>query len=104
MVKPKNNNLNKDKVEHKIVSYFILRKLAQLLPLNIAKKLTRLLMTSKELLDKMGLGNYEKEDIKANEKGIKQASEDIINRKPYRYKIGAGRLIKNLLKYLNLED
>ena len=104
MGKSKNNNSNKDKTEHKIVSYFILRKLAQLLPLNIAKKLTHLLMTSKELLDKMGLGNYEKEDIKANEKGIKQASEDIINKKPYRYKIGTGRLIKNLLKYLNLED
>lgn len=104
MVKSKNNNSNKDKIEHKIVSYFILRKLAQLLPLNVAKKLTRLLMTSKELLDKMGLGNSEKEDIKANEKGIKQAIEDINNKKPYRYKIGTRRLIKNSLKYLNLED
>ena len=104
MTKSKSNASGKDKIEHKIVSYLILRKLAQLLPLNVAKKLTRLLMSSKELLDKMGLGNFEKEDIKANEKGIKQASEDIINKKPYRYKIGTRRLIKNLLKYLNLEN
>ena len=104
MVKSKNNASNKDKVEHKIVSYFILRKLAKLLPLNVARELTHLLMSSKELLDKMGLGNPEEGDIKANEKGIKQAIEDISNKKPYRYKIGTSRLIKNLLKYLHLDN
>ena len=104
MSKSKNNNSGKDKIKHKIVSYFILRKLAQLLPLNVAKELTHLLMSSKELLDKMGLGNPEEGDIKANEKGIREAIEDISNKKPYRYKIGAGRLIKDLLKYLHLED
>ena len=102
MAKSKDNDSKKDKIEHKIVSYFILRKLAHLLPLNIAEELTRLLMNSKELLDKMGLGNPEKEDIEANEKGIKEAIEDISNKKPYRYKVGTNRLIKDLLKYLNL--
>lgn len=104
MTKSKINASNKDKIEHKIVSYFILRKLAQLLPLKVAKELTRLLMSSKELLDKIGLGDSEEGDIKANEKGIKQAIKDIKEKKPYRYKVGTNRLIKNLLKYLHLDN
>ena len=104
MPRLKNNASNKDKVAHKVVSYFILRRLAQLVTLGAAEELTRLLMNSKELLDRMGFGSPEKEDIKANEKGIREAIEDINNKKPYRYKIKANRLIKDLLKYLNLES
>lgn len=102
MVESKHNALQKDKIEHKIVSYFILRELAKLLPLEVAKKLTHLLMTSKELLDKIGLGTPEENDIKANEKGIEEASEDLINKRPYRYKVNKKRLIKDLLIYLHL--
>jgi len=102
-MKLKRDVLQKDKVEHKIVSYFILRKLAERLPLKIAKKFTYLLMASKELLDVAGLGIPEKEDIKANKKGIEEASKDFINKRPYRYKIGTKRLIKDLLIYLHLD-
>lgn len=102
MAKSKDNNLPKDKREHKIVSYFILRRLAEKFSLKTAEKMTRLLMISKELLDATGLGNPEKKDIKANEKGIKEAKEDIINKNPYRYRVGNKRLIKKVLKYLLL--
>jgi hypothetical protein len=103
MTKLKHNVLSKDKIQHKIVSYFILRKLAKILPLKMAKNLTHSLMASKELLDKIGLGTYEKEDIKANEIGIKEAREDVINKKPYRYKLGTKKLVKDLLIYLHLK-
>ncbi len=102
VTKSRHNTFQKDKIEHKIVSYFIVRRLAESLPLEVAKKLTRLLMISKELLDAIGLGTPEKDDIKANEKGIKEASKDIINKKPYRYKVANKRLIKDLLTYLRL--
>jgi len=103
MPKSKHRPLKKDKTEHKIVSYFILRKLAEIIPLEAAEKLTNLLMTSKELLDKFGLGTPDENDIKANRKGIKEASEDIIKKRPYRYKIGTKRLIKDLMIYLRLK-
>jgi hypothetical protein len=104
MIKARYNKLKKDKVEHKIVSYFILRKLSESLPLEAAKKLTLLLMTSKELLDMTGLGTPEIGDIEADEKGIEEGSEDAINEKPYRYEIDNKRLIKDLLIYLRLEQ
>jgi hypothetical protein len=97
------NTFQKDKIEHKIISYFILRKLAELLPLKAARRLTNLLMASKELLDSIGLGIPEKNDIKANRKGIEEASKDVINKRPYRYKVGHKRLIKDLLIYLHLD-
>jgi len=89
-----------DKSEHKIVSYFILRKLARLMPLEVAKKLTRSLMASKEVLDGLGLGNPEEGDIKANEIGIEEAAKDIINKRPYKYKITTKKVVRKLLKYL----
>ena len=104
MTKLKDKTLRKDEIEHKIISYFILRKLAQLLPLGVAKKLTHLVMTSKELLDRAGLGTPEERDIRANKKGIKEGSEDVINKRPYRYKVGTKKLIKDLLIYLHLKD
>lgn len=94
---------HKDKTEHKIISYFILRKMAKRVPLEVAKKLTYLLMASKELLDMMGLGNPEKKDIAANKKGIEEAASDIIDKKPYRYKIGAKKILEKLLTYLHLK-
>lgn len=103
MTKQKHSLFKDDKEEHKIVSYFILRKLAKVIPLGMAQKLTYGLMASKETLDRLGLGNPEKEDIKANELGIKEANEDIISKKPYRYKIGAKRVINSLLIYLRLK-
>jgi hypothetical protein len=103
MAKSKYNALGRDKIKHKVVSYFILRKLAERMPLGLAKKLTHLLMTSKELLDKIGLGNFEEEDIKANKKGIEEASEDVINKRPYRYKGGTKKIVKDLLLYLHLK-
>lgn len=104
MAKLKHSDLPKDKIRHKIVSYFILRKLGEILPLNMAKNLTYSLTTSKELLDKFGLGTFEKEDLKANEIGIKEAQDDIINKKPYRYKPSNKKLVKDLLRYLHLKD
>lgn len=101
MAKSKYNALGRDKIKHKVISYFILRKLAERIPLGLAKKLTHLLMTSKELLDKIGLGNFEEEDIKANKKGINEASEDVIYRRPYRYKVGTKKIVKDLLIYLH---
>jgi len=103
MAKSKDNNLSKDKREHKIVSYFILRRLAEKFSLKTAEKATRFLMISKELLDSAGFGNPEKKDIEANEKGIKEAKEDIINKNPYRYRVwNKTRLMKKILKYLHL--
>ena len=102
MEKSKDNNLQKDKREHKIVSYFILRRLAEKFSLKTAEKMTRFLMISKELLDVIGLGNPEKKDIEANEKGIKEAKEDIINKNLYRYRVGNKRLIRKVIKYLFL--
>lgn len=93
---------NLDKVEHKIFSYFIMRRLADKFSLKTAKRLTRLLMTSKELLDRFGLGKPEKEDQKANEKGIKEAIKDITDKKPYRYEISDKKIIQRLLSYLRL--
>ena len=92
-----------DKEEHKIISYFILRKLEKIMPLKVAQKLTRSLMNSKELLDRTGLGNPEEEDKMANEIGIKEASEDIINKNPYRYKVSTKRAIDDFLVYLRLK-
>jgi hypothetical protein len=92
----------RDKTEHKIVSYFILRKLARLMPLTVAKKLTRSLMASKELLDRMGLGDPEEGDIEANEKGISEAIRDIINKRHYRYKITTKKVVIKFLRYLRL--
>jgi hypothetical protein len=74
------------------------------MPLEVAKKLTYLLMASKELLDMMGLGTPEKKDIAANKKGIEEAASDIIDKKPYRYKISAKKILKKLLIYLHLKD
>ncbi len=91
-----------DKTEHKIVSYFILRKLGKLMPLSMAKKLTRSLMKSKETLDRLGLGNPEEGDIKANEIGIEEAEKDVINKRTYRYKITTKKVIIKFLKYLRL--
>ena len=102
MTKSKINNLQEDKIEHKIVSYFILRKLTELLPVKVAEQLTRLLMISKELLDAIGLGTPDKKDIIANEKGIKEASQDVVSKKPHRYKVDNKKLIKDLLTYLHL--
>jgi len=91
-----------DKSEHKIVSYFIFRKLARLMPLSVAKKLTRSLMKSKELLDRTGLGDPEEDDIKANEKGIEEAAKDVINKRHYRYKITTKKVVIKFLRYLRL--
>lgn len=99
----KGDQLQKDKLEHKVVSYFILRKLAELLPLKVAKKLTLLVMDSKELLDMTGLGTPELSDIKADEKGVEEAVGDIVNKRPYRYKVDNHRVIKDLLRYLHLD-
>jgi hypothetical protein len=104
MAKSKYVISHKDKTEHKIVSYFVLRKLAKRMPLEVAKKLTYLLMASKELLDMAGLGTPEKKDIRANKKGIEEAASDIINKKPYRYKVGAQKILKKLLIYLHLKS
>jgi hypothetical protein len=101
--KQKNSIFKNDKEEHKIVSYFILRKLAKILPLKLARQLTKSLMNSKELLDRTGLGNPEEKDKKANELGIKEANEDIINKKSYRYKVTAKRVIDDFLIYLRLK-
>lgn len=102
-MRQKQSIFKNDKEEHKIVSYFLLRKLVRIMPLKVAQKLGRSLMNSKELLDRTGLGNPEKEDIKANELGIKEASEDIINKKPYRYKVDTKRVIDDFLIYLRLK-
>jgi hypothetical protein len=104
MAKLKNNNLPKDKKEHKVVSYFILRRLSKNFSLKTAEKMARFLMISKEVLDATGLGNPEKEDIKANEKGVEEAKDDIINKKPYRYKLGNKKFVEKILKYLHLND
>ena len=74
------------------------------MPLEAAKKLTYLLMASKELLDLMGLGKAEKKDIAANKRGIEEAASDIINKRPYRYKVGAQKILKKLLIYLHLKS
>ena len=103
ITKLKHNTPQEDEIKHKIVAYFILRKLSKLLPLGVAKRLTYLLMASKELLDMVGLGRPEKRDINANKKGIEEASNDIINKKPYRYKLGNKKLVKDLLVYLRLK-
>ncbi len=103
MKKPKDSILQKDKIRHKVISYFILRKLAKLMPLKVAIKLTHSLMASKELLDKTGLGTPEKDDVKANEIGIKEAADDITNKKLYRYKTNSKIILKDLLKYLHLK-
>jgi len=103
MKKTKRSIFKNDKEEHKIVSYFILRKLAKILPLKLARQLTRSLMNSKELLDRTGLGNPDEEDKKANEVGIKEGSQDIINKKSYRYKLTAKRVIDDFLIYLRLK-
>jgi hypothetical protein len=91
-----------DKTEHKVVSYFILRKLGKLMPLSMAKKLTRSLMKSKELLDRMGLGDPEEGDLQANEIGIEEAAKDVINKRPYRYKITTKKVVMKFLRYLRL--
>ena len=101
-MRAKRKSLQKDKIKHKVVSYFVLRRLSKRLPLKVAQKLTYLAMTSKELLDMFGLGTPEREDMGANKKGIEEASKDIINKKPYRYRLGTKRFIKDLLKYLHL--
>ncbi len=100
--KSKKTRIAYDKTEHKVVSYFVLRKLARVIPLSLAKKLTRSMMKSKELLDRLGLGDVEKDDIKANERGIEEASKDLINKKPYRYKITTKKVIIKFFKYLRL--
>ncbi|MBD3208537.1 MAG: hypothetical protein GF370_03735 [Candidatus Nealsonbacteria bacterium] len=94
---------SEDKVEHKIFSYFILRRLAEKFSVRTAKRLTRTLMTSKELLDKLGLGDPEKEDLEANEKGIREAIKDINNKAPYRYNVESKKVVERLLQYLRLK-
>lgn len=96
------HHLEKDKIEHKVISYVITRKLAEFIPLEISKRITYLIMSSKEILDLTGLGKFEAKDIKADEKGIEEASADIVKNKPYRYNVSENRIIKDVLRYLHL--